>query len=352
MNLVTFAAAYAMKERIAHSMLKHSKVQGIGIGYHDPKHPKKGAAVIIYANALSAASLGIASALSLRVKGKAVKVPIRLVRTGKIRSHANFRRRIRPVPAGYSIGTIRGSGTVGLIVTNFPNATQRYIFSNNHVLTNPFNSMTRAETLQPGGADNGRSGRDRVGRLSRFVQLRQNRPNFIDAALSIPVRNSILNPRYATVGVIPGHVTSYRVGDRFKKVGKTTGLVYGRVDSVNTDVQVDYGEKLGVFTFRNQTVIKGSNPASLSGDSGSVWLRRADNYAAAVNYAGNESGLISIAFPVDWFMRRFQTRVALPEGAGRIRTVNTHNGNPAYARRLTAKELGQIRTIHSLKRNN
>ncbi|WP_282942180.1 hypothetical protein [Paenibacillus sp. RC67] len=347
MRLATFAAAYIMKERMAPSLLKHSKVQGIGVGYHDPKKPKKGAAVIIYADAVSAVSLGIVSTASISVKGKSVNVPIRVVRTGKIRSHADYRGRIRPVPAGYSIGTTAGSGTVGLIVTNFPGANQRYIFSNNHVLTNPLNSSVRSETLQPGGADNGRPVRDRVGFLSRFALLKRNGANYIDAALSLPVRNSILNPRYATVGVVPGHVTSYRVGDRFKKVGRTTGLRYGRVDSVNTDVQVDYGEDLGVITFRDQSVIIGINPVSLPGDSGSVWLRRSDNFAAAVNFAGTEDGLTSIAFPVDWFMRRFRTRVARPNGAGIIRNVNTNNGNPAYARRLTASELASIKVVLS-----
>jgi len=349
MSLATFAAAYAMKERMAPTLLKHSKVQGVGVGYHDPERPKKGAAVIIYADALSAVALGIASTVTISVKGKNVQVPIRVVRTGKIRSHANFQGRIRPVQAGYSIGTAAGSGTAGLIVTNFPGANQRYIFSNTHVLTNPLNSNVRAETLQPGGADNGRPVIDRVGSLSRYALLRRNATNFIDAAISLPVRNAIVTPRYATVGVVPGYVTSYRVGDRFKKVGRTTGLRFGRVDSVNTDVLVDYGGNLGVITFRNQSVIVGASPVSLPGDSGSVWLRRADNFAAAVNFAGTEDGLTSIAFPVDWFMRRFRLRVARPNGAGIVKNVKT-NGNPAFARRLTARELASIRIISARSR--
>ncbi|MBP1965158.1 hypothetical protein J2Z65_004391 [Paenibacillus aceris] len=347
--MATFTAAYAMKERMARSMLKHPKVHAVGVGYQNPKRPDKGAAVTIYTDALSIASLGMASLLSVHGKGKMAKVPIRLVRTKKIRSHANYRSLIRPVPAGYSIGTSAGSGTVGLILTNFPSAKQRYIFSNNHVLTNPLNSGTPVETLQPGGADNGKSGKDGVGRLARFVQLSRKQSNFIDAALSIPVRNRILSPRYATVGVIPGHVTSYKLGERFKKVGRTTGLSYGRVDSINADVKVDYGENLGELTFKNQTIVLGSTPVSLPGDSGSVWLRRTDNFAAAVNFAGTTDGKTSIAFPVDWVMKAFQTRVARPSGIGRIRKVNTRDDNPAYARRLTAKELASIKIVQAKK---
>ncbi|MCF8567179.1 S1 family peptidase [Alicyclobacillus tolerans] len=341
--MATFAHAHAMKERIAASLLKHPKVYGVGVGHRDPKDPSQGAAVVIYANARSASSLGIARALQLALKRRKVAVPIRVVKSGKIRSHANYARRIRPVPAGYSIGTIAGSGTAGLIVTDAPSGTQWYIFSDNHVLTNPINARNRAETLQPGGADGGRPVVDRVGYLSRLALLKKNAPNFIDAALSTPVRNSILSPRYAAVGIIPGHVTSYRVGARFKKVGRTTGLRYGTVTSVNTDILVDYGGSLGTLKFRNQTIVQGRNPVSLPGDSGSVWLRSADNFAAAVNYAGSTDGRISVAFPIDWALRRFQVNVAKPNSTGRVRIVPVRNSS--YARRLTAKELASIQVV-------
>jgi hypothetical protein len=342
--VATFAEALVIKKNIASTVLKNRKIHGVGIGYYDPKHPKKGAAVILYANAVSSTALGLGPKFSSQVKGKPINVPIRVVKTKKIRSNASYQDRIRPVVAGYSIGTTGGSGTAGLIVSS---GNQLYVLSNNHVLTNPTNSNNRAETLQPGGADEGRTVRDRVGYLSRFVTLKTNGTNRIDAALSRPVRNSILSPKYATVGNIPGHVTSYRVGERFKKVGRTTGLTRGRVDSVNTDVQVDYGRDVGVLTFRNQSIILSDTPVSLPGDSGSVWLRSADNFAAAVNYAGTEDGKTSVAFPVDWALRALRVRVARPAGqrAGKVKVVDTHNGNAAYTRRLTPKELSMLKVI-------
>ncbi|QSO47677.1 chymotrypsin family serine protease [Alicyclobacillus mengziensis] len=341
--MATFAHAYAIKERIAASLLRHPKVHGVGVGYLDRKHPNKGAAVIVYANALSAVSLGISAPLKLIRNQKHVAVPVRVMKTAKIRSHTDYTRRIRPVPAGYSIGTIAGSGTLGLVVANARHPNQLYIFSNNHVLTNPINSVNRVETLQPGGADNGRPGIDGVGYLSRFVRLKKKALNLIDAALSTPLRNGILSPRYATVGVLPGYVTSYRVGDRFKKVGRTTGLRYGTVESVNTDIVIDYGPNLGTLTFRNQTVIRGARSVSLPGDSGSVWLRQKDNFAAAVNYAGTADGRLSISFPVHWAMQRFQIRVAQPGAIGRVRIVQPRTA--AYARRLTPKELASLQVI-------
>ncbi|MEK4460714.1 hypothetical protein NSQ91_17030 [Paenibacillus sp. FSL R7-0048] len=347
--MASFAEALVIKNNISKTVLKNRRIHGIGVGYYDPKHPKKGAAVILYANAVSSTTLGFGSKLSSQIRGKTVKVPIRVVKTQKIRSNASYMDRIRPVIAGYSIGTTGGSGTVGLIVSR---GNQQYLFSNNHVLTNPTNSRNRAETLQPGGSDESRTPRNRVGYLSQFITLTTSGSNRVDAALSRPLSNSIVSPQYATIGTIPGHVTSYRVGERFKKVGRTSGLTRGKVDSVNTDVQVDYGSDIGVLTFLNQSIILSNTPISLPGDSGSVWLRSSDNYAAAVNYAGTTDGKTSVAFPIDWALSALRVRVARPAGqsAGRIKIVDTHNGNAAYTRRLTAKELSRLKIIQAKSR--
>jgi len=340
--MVTFAEASEYKKHIARSMLKLEKVQAVGVGYRDPKRPDQGAAILIYAVTFSPASVGIRSNGS--VQGS--DFPIRVVRTGKLRANADsfYSRRVRPVQPGYSIGTTNVSGTLGLIVADCANPSHRYLLSNNHVLTKPLNGKTRAATLQPGGQDDGQLRRDRVGKLERLALLRRSGPNYIDAAISTPVGKRILDPRYPTVGTVPGHVTSYRVGERFVKVGQTTGLRYGVVESVDTDVLVDYG-KLGLLLFENQTIVRGTRPVSLPGDSGSVWLRRSDHYAAAVNFAGTTDGRVSVAFPVDWAMQAFRIRAARPCGAGRVR--NVLRKSRAYAPPLTPKQLSSIQVIQT-----
>lgn len=336
-----------MKKRMSRTMLGKSNVHGIGVGYHDPKNPKKGAAVIIYTNKTKITSkfLGLSSTLTMTAKGKSVTVPVRFVKSGKIRAYVDYKARIRPIPAGYSIGTQSGSGSVGLIVTDASMPRQRYMISNNHVL-NPTNSCRMTRTLQPGGADGGQIGLDTVGRLFRYVKLERNKSNRVDIALSKPVRNSLLSPRYPTVGVLPGYVTTYRIGDRLKKVGRTTGVVHGIVDSVNTDIQIDYGE-LGNFNFKNQTVVRGVNPVSLPGDSGSVWLRTTDNYAAAMNFAGSSDGRVSISFPVQWAMQIFGTQIARPKGLGTVKKVKTKHSPESYAPQLTSKELALLRVLRA-----
>ncbi|GJM73461.1 hypothetical protein HMSSN036_56770 [Paenibacillus macerans] len=157
-------------------------------------------------------------------------VPFRIVRCRRFckhgkpsaRSTLTFTGRIRPVVAGYSVGTSAASGTAGLIVSDKRSGGGRYILSNNHVLANN-NTPRYSATLQPGGADGGRASKDRIGSLDRFVKLRKKSANYLDAATSKPLRRDLLKPAYAVFGAVPGYVVTYKIGDRFKKSGGPPG---------------------------------------------------------------------------------------------------------------------------------
>jgi len=327
-------------------------VVGIGVGLANGKNLKGGLGVILYTvDASAAVRKNCPRCVSVTGKGKMTQtnVPVRVITSGRCVVHpavypkqagGRYRRRIRPVVAGYSTGRAGVSGTAGLIVRGAVRTAQRYLLSNNHVL-NRNNSSAGSVTLQPGGADGGRAPKDRIGKLYRFVRLQKNQANYLDAAISIPDSNSLLAPRYATVGRIPGYVRSYAVGSRLKKVGRTTGFVEGIVTSVDTDIQVDYGSYggLGRITFRNQTVIRGDRPVSLPGDSGSVWLT-GNNYAAAVNFAGSADGRLSISFPIVWALQAFGVRTA---GAGVAAAGVRRKAGKACSRPLTRAELRLIR---------
>lgn len=355
--MASFRKAYALKQRLAARMLKTRGIHGVGIGLRDPARPRKGAAIIVYAQAMSSTSR--------RKKGTKVVtpppiprklcaqygVPIRIVKSSKFLKcgstnaggSSKFRSRIRPVIAGYSVGTPSTSGTAGLIVCHPKLPGSRYILSNNHVLVNN-NEAGISKTLQPGAADGGIPNQDSIGRMLAFIKLKKRGSNYLDAALSKPLHRHLLKPKYAVYGTVPGHIKTYKIGDQFKKVGRTTGAVTGTVESIHTDIQVDYGDygNLGSITFKNQSVIRGKRPVSLPGDSGSVWLTRHGNLAAAVNFAGSDEGRLSISYPVHWFMQVFGTRVAAPSKRRLLWPNRRRTHNYLYTRPLSAQLLKSI----------
>lgn len=355
--MISFHKAYLVKKRLSGSMLRQRGVHGIGVGLKDPAHPNKGAAIIVYTNSLTTTGMkkkgkknqpNTSRILNLKSTSG---VPIRIVRSAKFHKNSipysqRFQRRIRPLIGGYSVGTENESGTAGLIVSRVGLPRSRYILSNNHVLVNE-NSCRISPTIQPGGADGGTIKRDLIGHMDRFVKLNKRKINYIDAATSKPLRRNLLKPSYAVFGTVPGHISSYRVGDRFKKVGRTSGVVTGVVDSIHTDIQVGYGDygNLGKITFKNQSVIRGKRPVSLPGDSGSVWLTQSGNQAAAVNFAGSSDGYLSISYPVEWFMQVFGDKVARSRKCGIRRSRKGSNQKFLFTRPLSSKVLSTIRVI-------
>jgi len=364
--MANFHEALKHKNRLSPVLLKRAEVMAVGVGYADPNKPAAGACVIVYTKKNIAAAR--MTSLKLTVTratgaGTGAGVPMRFVSAGTFHGHGApkaktgvkptvYGNRIRPVPGGVSIGKPdpAATGTAGLIVIK---NNQLYILSNNHVLIKN-NSTAYAETLQPGPADGGRSGVDRVGRAYEFVRLRTDTANVVDAAIALPLSNGTLNPRYlinrngARI-TVPGHLLSYRVGERFMKFGRTTEFVTGVVEANNVDVRVDYGGALGTLLFRNQSVIRGTVPVSLPGDSGSVWLRSSDRYAAALNFAGTVDGLRSISNPIAAVMSIFGLRVAIPAPAGKSAAGAVKGaapqGNHAYVQPLTARQRARLRLL-------
>ena len=77
------------------------------------------------------------------------------------------------------------------------------------------------------------------------------------------------------------------------KFGRTTSYTVGRVDSIDTDVIVEY--ETGEFTFDNQIIIRETNHTmfSDSGDSGSLILQRGTNTAVGLLFGGGPGHTIA-----------------------------------------------------------
>ncbi|MGD9677021.1 MAG: hypothetical protein AB7V16_01490 [Vulcanibacillus sp.] len=334
--MASFYEAIKAKEQISNKLLERKDILGIGVGYYNPSNPKDGAGIIVYSQEATAFTVAATKSITAKVNGKNISVPIRVVKNESFRPNnstlpTNYKIRIRPVKAGYSIGTSQASGTAGIVVTNSKN-NRLYVLSNNHVLNK--NNQGSTDTIQPGGADGGKIASDKIGRVYQYVKLKKDN-NYLDAAISIPLSNRLLSTKYAVIGTLKGHCVNYRIGDRFIKVGRTTGLVGGWVESINTDLKVNYGSYggLGEVKFKNQTIIRSNMPISLPGDSGSVWIKYSNRYAAAVNYAGTADGKLSVSFPVHWAMQVFKTSIPFARGS----SLST---NP-----LTDKELKVIKVL-------
>jgi hypothetical protein len=360
--MATFHEALKHKNRISPVLLKRAEVMAVGVGYADPSKPKLGAGVIVYThNKITPSNL---YSLKGVVSKAGTVVPVRFVPSGTFKTSASvstpkaikptfFRSRIRPIPGGESIGKSDpfATGTAGVIVIR---NNQLYILSNNHVLIKN-NSTDFSATVQPGPADGGISGRDTIGRAFQFVRLRQGEVNFQDSAIAIPNSNSLLNPRYLVSSsgkfiTVPGHLLSYPVGLQVFKSGRTTGFVRGTVESNNVDIRVSYGGTLGTLLFRNQSIIRGNTgPVSLPGDSGSVWLRASDRFAAALNFAGTVDGIRSISNPIGTVMSTYGLRIAIPAlggafKAGAIRGIAPRR-NAAYVQPLSDEQRKRTRAV-------
>lgn len=191
-------------------------------------------------------------------------------------------------------------GTLGCFVTLIDG--RAAILSNNHVVAGENHGRRGADRiLQPGSGEFDAAGH--VATLTRFQRIHPSvagaqpangnvKWNEIDAGVAA-IENAIafdqnFHPTRLGLPVISG-VASARVGDRVFKVGRTTGLTRGIVQSVSTIVgPVPYTD--GESWFRRSIVIEGLNGTMFSdhGDSGSAIVKETGE-AIGLLYAGNGS---------------------------------------------------------------
>ena len=260
-------------------------------------------------------------------------VPTDVIQYGEVKAQALTSRQ-RPCPPGYSVGHPQiTAGTLGAWVRR-GQGSEHYILSNNHVLANSNGASPGDFIRQPGTADGG-TDNDRMARLTEFVRIRfdsesngggggkktaasyawrawqapanfvarllncpyrlvvmpqlvdQPYPNLVDAAVAQVMLEEWVNPAVPQVGEIAG-IRDLQLGDRVQKTGRTTEHTQGMVETVNADVQVDYGPGNGVATFTDQLIVRAdTGEFSAGGDSGSAVLT-ADAFLGGLLFAGGE----------------------------------------------------------------
>jgi len=141
-----------------------------------------------------------------RIPAEIEGVPTDVVETGIFSIGRKFppiyQRRVRPAPAGVSIGHYQVSaGTFGALVREGGDV---YILSNNHVLANEGRAQEGDPILQPGKYDGGRVDRDTIAHLADSVTLEAEATNTVDAAIATPVVRDEVAPELLHIGRVRG----------------------------------------------------------------------------------------------------------------------------------------------------
>jgi len=221
-----------------------------------------------------------------RIPDEIEGVPTDVVETGVFAIGRRFppiyQRRVRPAPAGVSLGHYKVSaGTFGALVRH---GGETYLLSNNHVLANEGRGQVGDPVLQPGTYDGGRVDRDTIAHLAEFAKLDPEATNAIDAAIATPVVKDEVAPEILNIGRVLGEAEP-EIGMAVRKSGRTTRLTRGRVSATDVTLRVGYAGASLVFT--DQFFIEGDpDRFSGAGDSGSVIVDD-DRRAVGLLFAGS-----------------------------------------------------------------
>ncbi|MFN2109707.1 MAG: hypothetical protein ACK2UI_08605 [Anaerolineae bacterium] len=184
-------------------------------------------------------------------------------------------------------------GTLGAIVRD--NATNDpMLLSNFHVMCVD-NGWTVGDTMaQPSRVDGGTCPTHVVGALQRASLGGQ-----VDCAVASHTARGY-QCSIVDIGDVIGTAAA-SVGMAVRKRGRTTGLTYGIVDSVDLTVNINYCNGLGTVTLTNQIGIHVDEEQSpqfgISGDSGSAVVN-ANKQVVGLYFAGTSDGQHGAANPI------------------------------------------------------
>ena len=211
---------------------------------------------------------------------------------------AFYRRRRRPLRIGASIGDVPpqgyiAAGTLGCFVVGRSAPHYISMLTNNHVIANENSVAADSSIAQPGTLDGGVFPDDTVGELGKYIRLKLNASNRVDAALGDVLDHVDIDTQ--TIGSLgqlqgEGDIFDLPADATVYKVGRTTGQTKGRVTAIEVDnVHVEYD--LGELRFDDQLEIEGTGNKAFSdsGDSGSLIV---DDQLRAIGllFAGGDIG--------------------------------------------------------------
>lgn len=187
-------------------------------------------------------------------------------------------------------------GTLGAIVKD--RATQAVMALTNFHVACVDNGWAAGNTMcQPGRVDGGTCPADTFGTLTRAALSEH-----VDGAVVSVNAGKTTDCVIEEIGAVKGQAAA-AINMAVRKRGRTTGLTYGSVTSVDASVSIPYGDGLGTHTLKNQVRIAAdpSKSAVFSdhGDSGSVVVTD-DNKVVALLFGG--SSVATYANPIQFVL--------------------------------------------------
>lgn len=215
----------------------------------------------------------------------------------------------RPVPGGVSgaVPTFFGTGTLGGWALDTTDETV-VILSNAHVL----GPVAGAEIIQPGTADGGTPGADRIGSVKRSIAVMPGSDppvpadcNLVDAAIGMADDPDLIDLTVLEVGPAIYATESAAIGMSVQKYGQTTELTNGTVDDVDYAFAIPFpfvgGTQDAVFCDQIH-IVDADGPAGFIsyGDSGSVVFRAdVESLKPAVGLAFATAGSAGVANKIE-----------------------------------------------------
>jgi hypothetical protein len=238
-------------------------------------------------------------------------VPTDVVDVGRAFGPRINARRIRPpagerlVGPGDSIGphaadasnvSLTFSGTLGAVLQRAGDDRQRFLLSNNHVLSVNGRIPVGSPIVAPGQEDALGTVQKTIGHLAELVPLTR-KENFVDCAIAAMEDPDGVNFIFPDGRVVGGWAAP-QIGLSVIKFGKASGCSQGKIVDVSADILVDYS--FGTFLFVDQILIDGGeDDFAQDGDSGALLITAPNHVARYGRHAAHTEELLPAGAPAE-----------------------------------------------------
>ncbi|WP_020473080.1 hypothetical protein [Zavarzinella formosa] len=176
------------------------------------------------------------------------------------------RQKFRPVRPGISAGSSEtGGGTICCVVQDRKDPTKRYLLT-----ADVFGDKTTVglAIIQPSPLDGGAAPTDQIAQVARILLPKSGGENQAAGCLSVVSPDVKYDPACYSIGAFAGKGIA-APGDHVTLIGRTSGVVHGRVVVVNTTSRIGLdADRFATFSGMIICQREGGEPLSKAGDGG------------------------------------------------------------------------------------